>query len=77
MFKTLVTRKGQELIINILNGNKILLSRKSGVVIRNVDLDRLEVKRVSRELGIIVSRLDELSMSSSFDDKDKLLKGLL
>jgi hypothetical protein len=77
MFKTIVTRKGQELIINRLSGNKILLSRKEGVVIRNVSLDRLETKRVSMELGCIPSRWDEVSVSSSFDNGLKLIKGLM
>jgi hypothetical protein len=44
MFKTIVTRKGQELVINTLAKNKILLSRKDGVVLRNIELDRLEKK---------------------------------
>ena len=77
MFKIVVTRKGQELVINTLAKNKILLSRKDNVVLRNEELDRLEKKRVSRELGIIASRFDEVSVASSFDNGLKLLKGLM
>ena len=77
MFKIVVTRKGQELIVNKLAKNKILLSRKDGVVLRNSELDRLETKRVSRELGIIASRFDSVSVASSFDNGLKLLKGLM
>jgi hypothetical protein len=76
MFKTIVTRKGQELVINTLAKNKILLSRKDGVVLRNIELDRLEKKRVSRELGIIASRFDSVSEVSSFDNSLKLLANL-
>ena len=77
MFKVVVTRKGQELVINTLANNKIILSRKDGVLIRNAELDRLEAKRVSRELGIIASRFDEVSVASSFDNGIKLIKGLM
>jgi hypothetical protein len=76
MFKTIVTRNGQELVINTLAKNKILLSRKDGVVLRNIELDRLEKKRVSRELGIIASRFDSVSEVSSFDNSLKLLANL-
>lgn len=76
MFKTLVTRKGQELIVNRLSGNKIILSRKDDLVLRNVDLDRLEKKRVSMELGIIASRFDEVCGVSSFDNSLRLLANL-
>lgn len=77
MFKIVVTRKGQELVINTLAKNKILLSRKDDIVLRNEELDRLESKRVSRELGIIASRFDEVSVASSFDNGLSLLKGLM
>ena len=77
MFKREITRKGQELIINRLGGNKILLSYNKGVVLRNVSLDRLESKFVSRELGCIPSKWDEVSVSSSFSNRDRLLRSLL
>lgn len=77
MFKRVVTRKGQELIINRLGGNKIVMSRKGGIVLRNVVLDRHESRVVSRELGCIPSKWDEVSRSSSFINGDRILSNLL
>jgi hypothetical protein len=78
MFKREITRKGQVLIINRLGGNKILLSISinNGVVLRNVVLDRLESKFVSRELGCIPSKWDEVSKPSEFINGSRLLSNL-
>jgi hypothetical protein len=77
MFKRVITRKGQVLLINRLAKNKIVMSFNKGVVLRNVVLDRLETKMVSRELGVIPSKWDEVSRVSSFENRDRLLSNLL
>jgi len=77
MFKREITRKGQVLLINKLGGNKILLSYNNGVILRNVVLDRLESKFVSKELGCVPSKWDDVSRVSSFENRDRLLSNLL
>lgn len=77
MFSRCITRKGQVLVINKLAKNKIVLSFNKGVVLRNVVLDRLETKMVSRELGCVPSKWDEVSKSSSFSNGSRLLSNLV
>jgi hypothetical protein len=77
MFSRVVTRKGQVLVINKLAKNKIVMSINKGVVLRNVVLDRFESKLVSRELGCVPSKFDEVSKGSEFIHGDRLLSNLI
>lgn len=76
MVNRVITKRGSELVISGLITKKILISRRNGVVLRNVNLDRLESKIVSRELGCIPSKWDEVSSVSSFINGDRLLSNL-
>ena len=64
MVNRVITKRGSELVISGLITKKILISRKGGVVLRNVNLDRVESKIVSRELGCVPSKWDEVSNAS-------------
>lgn len=76
MVKRELTVKGTELLVRGLGNKKILLSRRNGVVLRNVNLDRVETKIVSRELGCVPSKWDEVSRESMFINSDRMLSNL-
>lgn len=76
MVNRVITKRGSELVISGLITKKILISRKGGVVLRNVNLDRVESKIVSRELGCVPSKWDEVSKSSEFINASRLLSNL-
>lgn len=76
MVKRELTVRGTELLVRGIGKKKILLSRRNGVVLRNSVLDRVESKIVSRELGCVPSKWDEVSKVSSFVNGDRLLSNL-
>lgn len=73
MVRRVETVRGQEMLVL---GSKILLSRKGGIILRNAVLDRVEMKIVSRELGLLPSMFDTVSKVSSFATGDRLLSNL-
>lgn len=73
MVRRVETVRGQEMLVL---GSKILLSRKGGIVLRNAVLDRVESRIVSRELGMLPSKFDEVSRESFFVNGVRLLSNL-
>lgn len=73
MVRRVETVRGQEMLVL---GSKILLSGKGGIVLRNAVLDRVESRIVSRELGMLPSKFDEVSRESFFVNGVRLLSNL-